>query len=252
MSEPPVLLLHGFGTSFASTWVGNGWTALLEDAGRDFIAVDLLGHGKAPKPHDPDAYRDLEEHVMAALPEEPVDAIGFSYGARTLLVLASRHPGRFNRLVVAGVGARLMAPDDWRTEAVVEAVRSGQAEHPQLAYFARLPEAEDADREALAAFLERPDRGPLTAELLGAVDVPVLVVLGERDDAGPAEPLLDALPDARLVLLRASTTSPPRRTSASSTPPSASSTRCPSRNLGRLSAGALRSGRSVTVGGWLP
>ena len=32
MSEPPVLLLHGFGTSFASTWVGNGWTALLEDA----------------------------------------------------------------------------------------------------------------------------------------------------------------------------------------------------------------------------
>ena len=79
MSEPPVLLLHGFGTSFASTWVGNGWTALLEDAGRDFIAVDLLGHGTAPKPHDPDAYRDLEEHVMAALPEEPVDAIGFSW-----------------------------------------------------------------------------------------------------------------------------------------------------------------------------
>ena len=86
-------------------------------------------------------------------------------------------------------------------EAVVEAVRSGQVEHPQLSYFARLPEAEDADREALVAFLERPDRGPLTAELLGAVDVPVLVVLGERDDAGPAEPLLDALPDARLVLL---------------------------------------------------
>ena len=38
-------------------------------------------------------------------------------------------------------------------------------------------------------------------ELLGAVEVPVLVVLGERDDAGPAEPLVDALPDARLVLL---------------------------------------------------
>ena len=201
MSEPPVLLLHGFGTSFASTWVGNGWTALLEDAGREVIAVDLLGHGTAPKPHEPDAYRGLEEHVLAALPEEPVDAIGFSYGARTLLVLASRHPGRFNRLVVAGVGARLMAPDDWRTEAVVEAVRSGQAEHPQLAYFARLPEADDADREALAAFLERPDRGPLTPELLGAVDVPVLVVLGERDDAGPAEPLVDALPDAGLVVL---------------------------------------------------
>jgi pimeloyl-ACP methyl ester carboxylesterase len=32
--------------------------------------------------------------------------------------------------------------------------------------------------------------------------VPVLVVLGDRDFAGPAEPLVDALPDARLVSLR--------------------------------------------------
>ena len=47
-----------------------------------------------------------------------------------------------------------------------------------------------------------PDRGPLTPELLAAVDVPVLVVLGERDEAGPAEPLVDALPDAELVVLQ--------------------------------------------------
>ena len=201
MSEPPVLLLHGFGTSFASTWVGNGWTALLEDAGREVVGVDLLGHGTAPKPHDPEAYRGLEDHVLAALPEGPLDAIGFSYGARTLLVLAARNPGRFNRLVVAGVGVRLMEEGGKRMAAVVRAVRTGEAEHPQLAYFARLPEAADADREALAAFLERPDRGPLTPEVLAAVDVPVLVVLGDRDDAGPAEPLVDALPDATLVML---------------------------------------------------
>lgn len=202
VSKPPVLLLHGFGTSYASTWVGNGWTALLEDAGRQVVGVDLLGHGTAPRPHDPEAYRNLEDHVLEAMPEDPLDAIGFSYGARTLLVLAARHPGRFNRLVVAGVGARLMEPDDWRTEAVVEAVRTGEAPHPQLGYFARLPEAGDTDREALVAFLERPDRGPLTPELLAAVDVPVLVVLGERDEAGPAEPLVDALPDAELVVLQ--------------------------------------------------
>jgi pimeloyl-ACP methyl ester carboxylesterase len=201
VSEPAVLLLHGFGTSFASTWVGNGWTALLEDAGREVVGVDLLGHGTAPKPHDPDAYRGLEDHVLAALPDGPLDAIGFSYGARTLLVLAARNPGLFKRLVVAGVGARLMEAGGERMAAVVRAVRTGEAEHPQLAYFARLPEAADADREALAAFLERPDRGPLTPEVLAAVDVPVLVVLGDRDDAGPAQPLVDALPDATLVML---------------------------------------------------
>ena len=31
---------------------------------------------------------------------------------------------------------------------------------------------------------------------------PVLVILGDKDFAGPAEPLLDALPDARFVALR--------------------------------------------------
>jgi pimeloyl-ACP methyl ester carboxylesterase len=33
------------------------------------------------------------------------------------------------------------------------------------------------------------------------VRLPVLVVLGDQDFAGPAEPLVDALPDATLVML---------------------------------------------------
>ena len=37
---------------------------------------------------------------------------------------------------------------------------------------------------------------------LAAIDAPVLVVLGDRDFAGPADRLLAALPDARLVTLR--------------------------------------------------
>ncbi len=202
MSVPPVVLVHGFGTSHAATWVGNGWTALLEDAGRTVVGIDLPGHGSASKPHDPEAYRDLEAQVLAQLPDEPVDAVGFSYGARTLLVLAARHPDRFHRLVVAGVGARLFESDPARSEALVEAVRTGEAPHPLLAYFARLPEADNADREALAAFLQRPDGRPLDAADLAGVSVPVLVVLGDRDEAGPADPLLEALPDARLVTLR--------------------------------------------------
>ena len=34
MTGPPVLLLHGFGTSYAETWVANGWADLLTEAGR--------------------------------------------------------------------------------------------------------------------------------------------------------------------------------------------------------------------------
>ena len=52
------------------------------------MGVDLLGHGTAPKPHEAEAYSDLTERVLDALPDRPVDAVGFSLGAMTLLRLA--------------------------------------------------------------------------------------------------------------------------------------------------------------------
>ncbi|HEY5154855.1 MAG TPA: alpha/beta fold hydrolase, partial [Acidimicrobiales bacterium] len=110
-SGPPVALVHGFATSCARTWGETGWLDLLADAGRTVIGIDLLGHGEAPKPHDPAAYEALEDLVLGQLPDEPVDAVGFSLGARTLLVLASAHPERFHRLVLAGVGANLFRHD---------------------------------------------------------------------------------------------------------------------------------------------
>ena len=76
------------------------------------IGVDLLGHGTAPKPHDPEAYADLTTRIVDALPDEPVDAIGFSLGAMTLLRLATREPERFRKLVLAGIGRNVFEPDD--------------------------------------------------------------------------------------------------------------------------------------------
>ena len=201
MTGPQVALVHGFGTSFEATWVGNGWTALLEDAGRTVIGVDLLGHGTAEKPADPDDYRNLEQRVLDVLPPEPVDGIGFSMGAQVLLWLAAHHPDRFGRLVVSGIGRNLFESEgEWRPK-MVEAVRTGMAATPELRYFAQLPESPDANRTALVAFLERPDRREFTSELLAAVTLPVLVVIGGADLAGPADPLVDALPDATLVVL---------------------------------------------------
>ena len=201
MTGPEVALVHGFGTSFEATWVGNGWAALLADAGRTVIGVDLLGHGTAEKPTDPDDYRNLEQWVLDVLPPEPVDGIGFSMGAQVLLWLAAHHSGRFGRLVVSGIGRNLFESDvGWRPK-MVEAVRTGVAVTPELRYFAQLPESPGADRTALVAFLERPDRREFTSELLAAVTLPVLVVIGGADLAGPADPLVDALPDATLVVL---------------------------------------------------
>ncbi|CCM62794.1 MAG: alpha/beta fold hydrolase [Candidatus Microthrix parvicella] len=196
----PVVLVHGFGTSFELTWVANGWVDLLGDDGREAIGVDLLGHGTGPKPHDVAAYDDLGAPVVEALPPDgQVDAIGFSLGAKTLLKVAAAHPDRFRSLIVAGVGANLFRSDDM--SAVVQAVRSGEdGDIPALGYFSGLAQLPGNDREALAACMTN-GGGRVSSEELAAISCPVLVVLGEHDFVQPADRLIDSLANARLVTL---------------------------------------------------
>lgn len=201
MSGPPIVLVHGFATTSARTWGETGWLDLLADAGRTVHPLDLLGHGSSPTPHDPADY-DLEHDLLARFPPEPVDAIGFSLGARTLLRIAAASPERFVRLVVAGVGAALFDPDPERGADILSAIEGHpDLENPQAVHFHQLASEPGTDRQALAACLARPSP-PFTEEELGRVDVPVLVALGDRDFAGPADPLLAALPRAELVTLR--------------------------------------------------
>jgi pimeloyl-ACP methyl ester carboxylesterase len=202
VADVPVLLVHGFASSFERNWREPGWVDLLRDEGREVIGVDLPGHGQAAKPSEPAAYRALEESVTAALPAAgPADAIGFSLGAQLLLRAAAARPGRFRRIVLGGVGDGVFASTD--PEPVARAVESGQAAEgagPQAAALAHFALAPGNDRAALAACLRRP-QAPLTEAEVAAVRVPVLVVLGEHDFAGPASRLIAALPDARLVSL---------------------------------------------------
>jgi pimeloyl-ACP methyl ester carboxylesterase len=205
MTSIPVVLVHGFATSSARTWGDNGWIDLLADIGRQAVPMDILGHGSAPKPSNPEAYEDLENELFERLPQGPVDAIGFSLGARTLLVLASAHPDRFRSLTVAGVGQNLFPTErsSGTGEAIAAAIEgSSPADDPTMRYFATLAEAPDQDPVALAALMRRTAAPEVTAESLSRITCPVLVVLGDKDFAGPASPLVDALSDARLVTLR--------------------------------------------------
>jgi pimeloyl-ACP methyl ester carboxylesterase len=196
----PVVLLHGFATSSARTWGDNGWLDLLGDVGRRALPIDLLGHGTADKPHDPAAYDAMESLVLDQLPDEPVDGIGFSLGARVLLTLAAEHPDRFGRLVLTGVGANLLRSEG--SDLVLRAIEGeGDPTNPVVQYFAGLAQHPEVDRSALAACLRSP-RPVLTPERLATVQLPVLVVIGDKDFAGPGEPLAEALPDAQLVTLR--------------------------------------------------
>jgi pimeloyl-ACP methyl ester carboxylesterase len=199
---PPVVLVHGWGGSFESTWQRSGFTQLLDDADRTVIGVDLLGHGTAPKPHDLDAYNDLTTRVSEALPADPVDAIGFSLGAITLLRLAMVEPHRFNRLVLAGIGASLFDTDTSRTQRIVAALEGhGDPDDNLARMFVQYANQPDNDIIALTAVMKR-IRHPPQPEMLATVTCPTLVVIGDRDFAGPGEPLIDALPNATLRTLR--------------------------------------------------
>jgi pimeloyl-ACP methyl ester carboxylesterase len=202
--DPPVLLVHGFASSAEHNWRHPGWLDLLADCGRETIAVDLPGHGTAPKPADPAGYQEVEAHVAAAVQgREPLDAIGFSAGAQVLLRLAADQPGTFRRLALLGIGRGALEPAD--PEPIVAALTSEpNPENVTGMVFRRLADGLGNDRAALIAFLRRPQR-PLTPADLARITTQVLVVLGDQDPAGtltPGDGLVAALPDARLVTLR--------------------------------------------------
>lgn len=191
---PPVVLIHGFATSTERTWREPGWFDLLKDARRRAIGIDLLGHGDAPKPTDPEAYDDLVTPVLEEFPNAPADVIGYSLGAHTALGIAMSYPERVNRLVLAAIGRNVV---DFGESAPLEGnVVEGNVE----ARFESLINAPGNDSSALRACLAR-ERRPFTVEQLGTVQAPCLIVVGSEDFAGPPEPLADALPDAAVKIL---------------------------------------------------
>src|SRR5690606_16625548 len=193
IAAPPVVLVHGRGGSFTTTWERSGFTALLADAGRQVIGVDLLGHGTAPKPHDPAEYADLTGRVLDALPPGPVDGVGFSLGAITLLAAAAAWPERFRRLVLAGVGRNVFEHDDEATRRIIDAIE-GTADEPdnRARLFAQYAAQPGNDPVALAAAL-RGARPRFDEGRLARVTCPVLVAVGDEDFVLPADRLMAAL-----------------------------------------------------------
>lgn len=205
IDNTPVMCVHGWGGSFATTWERNGFTALLADAGRPVIGVDLLGHGEAPKPHEPEAYADLTTRVVDALPDDgtAIDAVGFSMGALTLLRTATEHPGAFRRLVLAGIGKNVFERDNDRTAKIVAAVDgNGDPEDNVSRLFAQYAGQAGNDSAALSAVLKQPQRIRLTDESIASVNCEILVIVGDKDFVYPADQLVDALPNAQGAVLK--------------------------------------------------
>ena len=119
-----------------------------------------------------------------------------------MLRLAMAEPQRFNRLVLAGIGESLFATDDSRTLRIVAALEGhGDPDDNLARMFVQYAGQPGNDIVALTAVMKR-GRSPIIPEMLATVTCPTLVVLGDRDFAGPGQPLVDALPNATLRTLR--------------------------------------------------
>ena len=203
---PPVLLIHGWAGSFERTWVKGGLADLLRDSGREVLSFDLPGHGTSLKSHDPADYADLASAVFARLDATtlPIDAVGFSLGAITLLGAVVRQPSRFRKVVLAGIGDGVFEPHDPRRTDKILAGLEGRAAPDDLTarIFGKIGNEPHNDPRALAAVLRRPRQEPFTVSQLGNVTAEVLVALGDKDFSAPADRLAAAFVHGRLASLK--------------------------------------------------
>lgn len=188
----PIVLVHGFASTHEVNWVTTGWSRALVDAGRRVIMADGRGHGASDKPYDEADYsfEAMAGDVIALmdhLGEPGADLMGYSMGGMVTLVAAALHPDRFDRVIAAGIGERLLEKNKSASD-VVDALLSNDPNvtASRTAQMFRLfADQNKQDREALAACFAAV-RADFPDELLARIVRPTLIVAGATDDAAGA------------------------------------------------------------------
>ena len=155
------------GGSAKETWIDTGWTDILTDDGHRVVTPDLLGHGSAERPHDPDAYAHLRQGAQDAVGDEkPLVGVGFSLGARVLVEWALAEPDRFSKLALLGMGDNLFAA--WDPTPMISALEgTASIDHPFVERLLELTSRNGGDPLAGAAMLRYRGRSPGASHLPG-------------------------------------------------------------------------------------
>ena len=201
----PLVVVHGFASDYRLNWVGTRWQEALTSAGFRVFGLDCRGHGHSDKPHDRAAYAigTMALDVTRLLDHVDVPSagyLGYSMGARIGLQVVMDFPDRVQRLVLGGIGAAgAIESADASAAAFLRGEPTGD---PVASSFYRFASARPInDLKALAACITglQPQRD---AAKLSAIQTPILVVVGDRDElARDAPELVELLPSSRLVTI---------------------------------------------------
>lgn len=204
---PPIVLVHGFASNTRVNWVTTGWVDTLTGAGFRVISIDNRGHGASEGPHDPEVYgtgtfmaedvRRLLDHLGLG----KVDVMGYSMGAWICGHLAVRHPERLRSVVFGGL-AMAMTEGLGGQETIAQALEAetdAEVKSPNARAYRAFAKQTGSDLLALAACM-RGSRQPVARADLMAVDLPVLIAVGTRDEvAGSVEDFARLIPGAEVL-----------------------------------------------------
>ena len=189
--KPPLVLLHGLMGSGAT------WTPVARALARDFDVVtpDARGHGGSSKPARGYRYDDLADDVeglVRALGLARPVLLGHSMGGMTAAVVASRRAAPLRALAL--VDPTFLEPERQRevhasdvaeqhrrtlTRSKAELVADARARHPHRPSEIAQLQVEARLSTSLDAFEVLTPPNPPYREVVRAIDVPTLLVLGD-------------------------------------------------------------------------
>ena len=193
---PALVLLHGF------THTGASWDGVVAALGERYraLAPDIRGHGSASDRRPVSLHAVLDD--LSGIPVERFTLAGYSMGGRLALHAALAMPERVERLVLIGAGPGIDDVQERRARRAADEDLASEIEHSTIEAFAErwaatpvLAGQPDSVRAAtrtdrlrntpggLAAALRGLGTGalPAVSSRLGELEMPVVLLAGERD-----------------------------------------------------------------------
>jgi pimeloyl-ACP methyl ester carboxylesterase len=136
----PIVLVHGAAQSIEAAWGMTGVIDALDDDHR-VIALDLRGHGKSDKPHDPRQYGNaFVEDIIQLLDHltiEEAHVVGYSMGGRIVCKLVADHPDRAISAMPSGTNVEPPEPggEDEFVERLARSLEESGSIRPAIEHF---------------------------------------------------------------------------------------------------------------------